>query len=835
MAGKTTRRSSGDFLFANNVTFADPGTTITTTDLTTGDPRITVNNAEASVPGAGAGLEVEAGSSVVASLLYTKSGSDGTWSFVGEGSSQIDFNNATFQNFSISSINNLTVTNLTSDNVDIGGGEIDATPIGATSQSTGSFTDLTASGTVNLGTSVTANEFVGNITGNIVGDVVTGGGSVLLDISSATLNAAVTGDVTGDIRATNGQLVFNNGTDGTDATVTATLTGNVKASNNAVIVDTTSATFNGQVSSIANHTTTNLAEGTNEYFTNAKADARIAAASLTDLSDVNTGASAGQILEWTGSAWSPASATVAVNGITTATDTSTTGVSGATLHNETASSLSQTVTTTSDLQPVVINCFVRFSVQSTSGSTAFFVRLYRDKGTSTEKLLGEFTEYESTNTTVKKQAVFNVVDQPADQSPSPQERPAGSHTYAIYYDAYNSSGNYGVLTPNPSYNGGTSVETNYLTVTLPVNNSSLVTESSTSTLTNKNYSDPVLNGAVSGSAFVDDDSFGTASATTVASSESIKAYVDSQVATANELSELTDVDTTGASTNSILKYNGSTWVVGTDIDTTTEVLDDTSPQLGGDLDLNSNNITGSGDINTTGNAQFSGNLTVAGNLEIQGTTTTIDVTQLEVDDPLIYLNRNAGDNATNSYDAGVLIERGSTEDHAGMIWQESTDRFKFLTSSSVSSSTTIVSNITLKDIEAATAHVTATQAQYADLAELYVTDDDYEVGTVLIFGGKEEVTQSTTKLDHKIAGVVSTQPAYLMNKDQKGNTVAVALRGRVPVNVIGPVKKGDLIVSSDTPGVGEAHPGVTNCVYVIGRCIEDDDTENLVRLITCVV
>ena len=74
-----------------------------------------------------------------------------------------------------------------------------------------------------------------------------------------------------------------------------------------------------------------------------------------------------------------------------------------------------------------------------------------------------------------------------------------------------------------------------------------------------------------------------------------------------------------------------------------------------------------------------------------------------------------------------------------------------------------------------------------------------------------------------------------MNKDQKGKTITVALRGRVPVNVIGPVKKGDLIVTSDIPGVGEAHPGVTNCVYVIGKCIEDDDTENLVRLITCVV
>ena len=825
MAGKTTRRSSGDFLFANNVTFADAGTTITTTDVTTGDPIITVNNAEASVPGTGAGLEVEAGGSPVASLLYTKSGSDGTWTFSAEGSSAIDFNNASFQNFSISSINSLTVTNLISNNVDIGGGAIDGTTIGATAQSTGSFTDLTASGTVNLGTSVTANEFVGNITGNIVGDVITGGGAVLLDISSATLNAAVTGDVTGDIRATGGQLVFNNGTDGTDATVTATLTGNVKASNNTVIVDTTSATFNGQVSSIANHTTTNLAEGTNEYFTNARADARISNAVLSAISDVHTTTPTdGQILTWddSNSYWKPGTLAVTVSDIQTDNDTTTTAVSGSTLHNESASGLSTAITPTASGQKIEIKSFVRYTVQSSTGSTAFFVRLYRNKGETDEKLLAEHTEYEAANQVVKKQASFNVYDLSQDST---------VHTYTIHYDASSTNG---TLVPNPVYNTGGASE-NYIIATRPVVNSDIITASSTHTLTNKQITNPVLNGTVSGSAFVDDDSFGSASATTVASSESIKAYVDAQVQTKDTLGELTDVNTSGATTNSILKYDGSSWVVATDIDTTTEVVDDTSPQLGGDLDLNNRDITGTGNINTTGNAQFSGNLTVSGNLDIQGTTTTIDVTQLEVDDPLIYLNRNAGDNATNSFDAGVLIERGSTEDHAGMIWQESTDRFKFLTSSSVSSSTTVVSNITLKDIEAATAHVTATQAQYADLAELYTTDADYEVGTVLIFGGKEEVTQSINKLDHKIAGVVSAQPAYLMNKDQKGNTVAVALRGRVPVNVIGPVRKGDLIVSSDTPGVGEAHPGVTNCVYVIGKCIEDDDTENLVRLITCVV
>jgi len=339
---------------------------------------------------------------------------------------------------------------------------------------------------------------------------------------------------------------------------------------------------------------------------------------------------------------------------------------------------------------------------------------------------------------------------------------------------------------------------------------------------------------------IDDDTFATANASKLATAESIKAYVDSQVATANELSELTDVSIGTPSNGDVLKYNTSTsrWEAGVDVDTDTGILsivEDTSPQLGGDLDLNSQNITGTGNINTTGDAEFSGNLTVQGNLTVNGSTTTIDVTQLEVDDPMIYLNRNADTGSTNALDSGLLIERGSTEDHAGMIWQESTDRFKFLTSSSVTSTTTVVTNITLADVEAATAHVTATSAQYADLAELYTSDAEYPRGTVMVFGGDAEVTQSIQAMDHKIAGVVSEEPAYLMNSGEEGLTVAVALRGKVPVMIKGPVKKGDLIVSSNEPGVGEAHDGVTNCVYVIGKCIENDDTENLTRLIYCVI
>jgi len=93
----------------------------------------------------------------------------------------------------------------------------------------------------------------------------------------------------------------------------------------------------------------------------------------------------------------------------------------------------------------------------------------------------------------------------------------------------------------------------------------------------------------------------------------------------------------------------------------------------------------------------------------------------------------------------------------------------------------------------------ATSALYADLAEKYLADEDYAPGTVVVFGGEQEVTQSTKYMDVRVAGVVSTNPAYLMNSGASG--LPIALQGRVPCRVIGKVSKGDMLVTSPTPGV----------------------------------
>jgi hypothetical protein len=107
-------------------------------------------------------------------------------------------------------------------------------------------------------------------------------------------------------------------------------------------------------------------------------------------------------------------------------------------------------------------------------------------------------------------------------------------------------------------------------------------------------------------------------------------------------------------------------------------------------------------------------------------------------------------------------------------------------------------------VYANTVFALATSAQYADLAEMYVSDKDYAPGTVVEFGGEYEITISSASHSTAVAGIVSTNPSYLMNSAQTGEHVlAVALTGRVPCQVQGPVRKGDVLVASATPGVAQ--------------------------------
>ena len=101
---------------------------------------------------------------------------------------------------------------------------------------------------------------------------------------------------------------------------------------------------------------------------------------------------------------------------------------------------------------------------------------------------------------------------------------------------------------------------------------------------------------------------------------------------------------------------------------------------------------------------------------------------------------------------------------------------------------------------------TATQARYADLAEKYTTDEEYSIGTVVVVNPEpdSEATKSTS-ISQLVLGVISEKPAYLMNSESTGQ--AIALRGRVPIRVVGPVIKGQTLVSGPdgTASVGEVN------------------------------
>ena len=118
------------------------------------------------------------------------------------------------------------------------------------------------------------------------------------------------------------------------------------------------------------------------------------------------------------------------------------------------------------------------------------------------------------------------------------------------------------------------------------------------------------------------------------------------------------------------------------------------------------------------------------------------------------------------------------------------------------------------------------EATYADLAEYYEGDSNYEVGTVLVFGGEKEVTLTDVESDSRVAGVVSENSAYSMNSGCAGNKNLIALQGRVPCKVIGKIKKGDLLVTSEIPGVAKATSSA-NAGTIIGKALETYDSDTV--------
>ncbi len=130
----------------------------------------------------------------------------------------------------------------------------------------------------------------------------------------------------------------------------------------------------------------------------------------------------------------------------------------------------------------------------------------------------------------------------------------------------------------------------------------------------------------------------------------------------------------------------------------------------------------------------------------------------------------------------------------------------------------------------ANGHVAGTRitAQYADMAERFESDMLYEAGTVVELGGNAEITLVTEDLSEKVLGVISTRAAYLMNSSAGSDAThpPVAMTGRVPVNVVGQIRKGDRLVAAGSGQARAAQAGEATAFNVIGRALQDKITED---------
>lgn len=220
----------------------------------------------------------------------------------------------------------------------------------------------------------------------------------------------------------------------------------------------------------------------------------------------------------------------------------------------------------------------------------------------------------------------------------------------------------------------------------------------------------------------------------------------------------------------------------------------------GTMSINGGSLTSVVDITTTGN------MVVGGNFTVSGTTTTVNTETLTIDDNIIVLNNN--ESGTPSQNAGIEVERG-TSTNKTFIWDEGNDNWTV-------GSETIVAGLFSG---------VASSAKYADLAERYHSGMAMEAGSVVCFGGDNEIEMSNEEASTKVAGVISTAPAFMMNKDAGNDDTHpyVALSGRVPCKVMGPIAKGDLLVSAMN---GHAKASAFVGGAVIGKALENFDGES---------
>ena len=699
-----------------------------------------------------------------------------------------------------------------------------------------------------------------------------------------------------------------------------TFTSGVISIGNDAIKDTMIdfGTGSGQIS------TDDLPEGSsNLYFTNARADARVAAASVDTLADVDTTTSAptvSQVLTWDGSNWKPANPPGLGGG--EANTGSNVGTGAGIFKQKVGVDLEHRSIIGSD--PIV-------ATENTNDIT--------------------FTFVPSSNLDINGNKLINVTDPTSNQDAATK----------AYVDSQISG--FDLNTVGDTGTGSVTLDSQTLSIVGTANKVVTSVSGQTVTLTLPATIASNLTGDVTGNLFGNAQTASTLENPRLIGGVSFDGSGNINLPGVNAAG---NQDTSGNAASADAWSTARTITLGGDLTgnvsidgssdvTLTASLAANSVALGTDTTgnyiativgtANQIEVTGSGVESATISLAFPDNvtindtLTVAGNLVVNGTTTTVNTTNTAVTDNVLALNSGVSSNAN---DSGIIIERGSTGDNAFMGWDESADKFIFGTTTSSAETTgdlavatgTVVAatfegnligdvtgdvtgnadtatalatartiggvsfdgsaNINLPGVNtagnqntsgnAATATLaatatnvtvtannttnetvyvtfvdgatgaqgietdtnltynpstnvlatTATEAKYADLAEVYAADNNYSVGTIVKIGGEKEITQTISEKDSQVFGVISESPAYLMNSGADG--LPVALTGRVSVKVLGVVAKGQRIVSSNTPGVGIAvnDNEIENVLTIVGRALESSNNQNE-KLIECAV
>ena len=302
---------------------------------------------------------------------------------------------------------------------------------------------------------------------------------------------------------------------------------------------------------------------------------------------------------------------------------------------------------------------------------------------------------------------------------------------------------------------------------------------------------------------------------------------------------------TGGSTGTSLPTNVGSFL--NDAGYLTDVVDDTTPALGGDLDAdnfkiytseNPNYIKVNYDLASDGNRGMAFNAVTNMNFFVDPNNV------LSNSYFGFYAKKNPDTQTVNQANAIFNIGHNGDVKITGNIIDATTDNLnegsnnQYYTDDKVK---TYLANQTggmfpsqdnTYDIGAPnyqwkTIYGHTVEATYADLAERYEADTEYEPGTVVIFGGDKEITTTDTPADYRVAGVISTDPGLKLNSsagDDKTHPY-LALRGRVPCKVIGPVEKGDLLVTSDTPGHAKSVAGVDMGRSVFAKSLTQDTSD----------